>query len=80
MVVKMSSPGRSFGGVAEYCLHDPRLLELVRVLPPMSKTDALHRAPWSDGSNLRSLIHCSVSYLHGPSFPGFSLWLVYPQE
>ena len=25
MVVKMSSPGRSFGGVADYCLHDPRL-------------------------------------------------------
>ena len=25
MVVKMSSPGRSFGGVAEYCLHDPRM-------------------------------------------------------
>ena len=24
MVVKMSSPGRSFGGVADYCLHDPR--------------------------------------------------------
>ena len=23
MVVKMSSPGRSFGGVADYCLHDP---------------------------------------------------------
>ena len=22
MVVKMSSPGRSFGGVADYCLHD----------------------------------------------------------
>ncbi len=25
MVVKMSSPGRSFGGVADYCLHDPGL-------------------------------------------------------
>ena len=25
MVVKMSSPGRSFGGVADYCLHDPRM-------------------------------------------------------
>ena len=25
MVVKMSAPGRSFGGVADYCLHDPRL-------------------------------------------------------
>ena len=24
MVVKMSAPGRSFGGVADYCLHDPR--------------------------------------------------------
>ena len=23
--VKMSSPGRSFGGVADYCLHDPRM-------------------------------------------------------
>ena len=21
----MSSPGRSFGGVADYCLHDPRM-------------------------------------------------------
>ena len=25
MVVKMSSPGCSFGGVADYCLHDPRM-------------------------------------------------------
>ena len=25
MVVKMSSPGRSFGGVADYCLHDQRM-------------------------------------------------------
>ena len=25
MVVKMSSPGRSFGGVADYCLHDQRV-------------------------------------------------------
>ena len=25
MVVKMAAPGRSFGGVAEYCLHDPRM-------------------------------------------------------
>ena len=25
MPVKMSSPGRSFGGVADYCLHDPRM-------------------------------------------------------
>ena len=25
MVVKMSAPGRSFGGVADYCLHDPRM-------------------------------------------------------
>ena len=25
MVVKMSLPGRSFGGVADYCLHDPRM-------------------------------------------------------
>ena len=25
MVVKMSSPGRSFGGVADYCLHDSRM-------------------------------------------------------
>ena len=23
MVTKMSAPGRSFGGVADYCLHDP---------------------------------------------------------
>ena len=25
MVVKMSAPGRSFGGVADYCLHDQRV-------------------------------------------------------
>ena len=25
MVVKMSAPGRSFSGVADYCLHDPRM-------------------------------------------------------
>ena len=25
MVTKMSAPGSSFGGVADYCLHDPRM-------------------------------------------------------
>ena len=25
MVVKMAGLGRSFGGVADYCLHDPRM-------------------------------------------------------
>ena len=25
MVVKMAAPGRSFGGVVDYCLHDPRM-------------------------------------------------------
>ena len=30
MVVKMSAPGRSFGGVADYCLHDPRIVGEMR--------------------------------------------------
>ena len=25
MLFKMAAPGRSFGGVADYCLHDPRM-------------------------------------------------------
>ena len=45
MVVKMSSPGRSFGGVADYCLHDPRI---VGELAP----ESAERVEWTETRNL----------------------------
>ena len=46
MVVKMSSPGRSFGGVAEYCLHDPRMPG--EALHP----ESAERVEWTETRNL----------------------------
>ena len=46
MVVKMSSPGRSFGGVAEYCLHDPRMPGEGH--PP----ESAERVEWTETRNL----------------------------
>ena len=45
MVVKMSSPGRSFGGVAEYCLHDPRM-------PGQGHPESAKRVEWTATRNL----------------------------
>ena len=45
MVVKMSSPGRSFGGVAEYCLHDPRM-------PGQGHPESAKRVEWTETRNL----------------------------
>ena len=45
MVVKMSSPGRSFGGVADYCLHDPRL-------PGEAHPESAERVEWTETRNL----------------------------
>ena len=46
MVVKMSSPGRSFGGVADYCLHDPRMPGEAH--PP----ESAERVEWTETRNL----------------------------
>ena len=46
MVVKMSSPGRSFGGVADYCLHDPRVPGEAH--PP----ESAERVEWTETRNL----------------------------
>ena len=46
MVVKMSAPGRSFGGVADYCLHDPRMPGEAH--PP----ESAERVEWTETRNL----------------------------
>ena len=46
MVVKMSSPGRSFGGVADYCLHDPR------VPGEAHHPESAERVEWTETRNL----------------------------
>ena len=45
MVVKMSSPGRSFGGVADYCLHD-------RWVPGEGHPESAKRVEWTETRNL----------------------------
>ena len=45
MVVKMSAPGRSFGGVADYCLHDPRM-------PGQGQPESAERVEWTETRNL----------------------------
>ena len=45
MVVKMSSPGRSFGGVADYCLHD-------RWVPREPHLESAERVEWTETRNL----------------------------
>ena len=46
MVVKMSSPGRSFGGVADYCLHDPRMPGAAH------HPESAERVEWTETRNL----------------------------
>ena len=46
MVVKMSSPGRSFGGVADYCLHDPRMPGKAH------HPESAERVEWTETRNL----------------------------
>ena len=45
MVVKMSAPGRSFGGVADYCLHD-------RWVPGQGHPESAERVEWTETRNL----------------------------
>ena len=45
MVTKMSAPGRSFGGVADYCLHDPRM-------PGQGHPESAERVEWTETRNL----------------------------
>ena len=45
MVVKMSAPGRSFGGVADYCLHD-------RWVPGQEPPESAKRVEWTETRNL----------------------------
>ena len=45
MVVKMSAPGRSFGGVADYCLHDRRV-------PGEEAPKSSERVEWTETRNL----------------------------
>ena len=46
MVVKMSSPGRSFGGVVDYCLHDPRMPGAAH------HPESAERVEWTETRNL----------------------------
>ena len=45
MVTKMSAPGRSFGGVADYCLHD-------RWVPGEGQPESAERVEWTETRNL----------------------------
>ena len=45
MVVKISAPGRSFGGVADYCLHD-------RWVPGQGHPESAKRVEWTETRNL----------------------------
>ena len=45
MVTKMSAPGRSFGGVADYCLHD-------RWVPGREHPESAERVEWTETRNL----------------------------
>ena len=45
MVTKMSAPGRSFGGVADYCLHD-------RWVPGQGHPESAERVEWTETRNL----------------------------
>ena len=45
MVTKMSAPGRSFGGVADYCLHD-------RWVPGQGQPESAERVEWTETRNL----------------------------
>ena len=45
MVTKMSAPGRSFGGVADYCLHD-------RWVPGQGQPESAERVEWTETRNV----------------------------
>ena len=45
MVTKISAPGRSFGGVADYCLHD-------RWMPGQGQPESAERVEWTETRNL----------------------------
>ena len=45
MVTKISTPGRSFGGVADYCLHD-------RWVPGQGQPESAERVEWTETRNL----------------------------
>ena len=45
MVLKMSAPGRSFGGVADYCLHD-------RWVPGEPHPESAERVEWTETRNV----------------------------
>ena len=45
MVTKMSAPGRSFGGVADYCLHD-------RWVPRQGHPESAERVEWTETRNV----------------------------
>ena len=45
MVTKMAAPGRSFGGVADYCLHD-------RWVPGQGHPESAERVEWTEIRNL----------------------------
>ena len=45
MVTKISTPGRSFGGVADYCLHD-------RWVPGQGHPEGAERVEWTETRNL----------------------------
>ena len=45
MVTKMSAPGRSFGGVADYCLHD-------RWVPGQGHPESAERVEWTETRNV----------------------------
>ena len=45
MVTKVSAPGRSFGGVADYCLHD-------RWVPGLPQPESAERVEWTETRNL----------------------------
>ena len=45
MVTKVSAPGRSFGGVADYCLHD-------RWVPGQGHPESAERVEWTETRNV----------------------------
>ena len=67
MVVKMSSPGRSFGGVADYCLHDPRMPGVDRDPQPAgvreASPQALHHFTQADQLCIVHQVRNALSYV-----------------
>ena len=65
MVVKMSLPGRSFGGVADYCLHDPRMPGEAH------HPESAERVEWTETRNPRAVREASPQV--APLHPGRSI-------